>query len=70
VARTHGDLISERALGYVGLFLIGLIGWTARWERLGRVVVWLVTAIGRAVDGSAARQRARHSEEELNGQTL
>ena len=46
---TRGS-VRDRALGSVGLFLIALIGLASGWGRTGRVVIWLVAAIGWLVD--------------------
>ena len=46
---TRGS-VRDRALGSVGLFLIVLIGLASGWGRTGRVVIWLVAAIGWLVD--------------------
>src|SRR6478735_7259428 len=75
--------MSWTALGFLGLFLMGLIGWASVWGPPGRGVIGLVTAIGWMIDrlsltarepGSdrraAARERgARRRDSHMAGDT-
>ena len=59
MARAIGEGVMDRALGLLGLFLMGLIGWASAWGRPGRVVIGLVTAIGWMIDRLSLKQESR-----------
>ena len=53
-----GGGVVDRALGTAGLFLMVLVTLATGWGWRGRVVIWLVTAIGWVIDHSPRSRKS------------